>query len=164
MSLNKLCFIICIALVSMSSCSKSPNRSYSFSNDSRGCGDFMVYKTLDDNTAITVIGSKEALDLSTSVQVFQLSNTDIQISIDEFDDTIGSYYCDDVVNDNANLIQQHFANSATVEIDVSNPNPVMFETYEITIRLKNVEFEFDGETVRYDEIVFEDVTVGWLPG
>ena len=107
------------------------------------------------------------LGLSTSNQEFELPLTDLTVSINEFDGSIGNFYCDDVRGDEGEIINTYTANSGIVEIQTSRDSLTvdpLGTTYEITLRVRNLEFDIDGESQEIEKLIFEDVFVGWFPG
>ncbi len=135
----------------------------SFENEASGCANFIVY-TQKDNYSLTITGQTDTLDLGTDLKTFSLPSEDLIVSINEFDRTIGNFYCDDVVGDEGEILNQHIATSGNVEISISQEDPQIGMIYQINVVLKDVEFEIDESTMLYEELEFNEVTVGWFPG
>jgi len=166
--LKKWTFIglVMILAIIISCNSKEPN-DVTFQNQAFGCANFIVYSQGSDNTVLCIIGDREVLGLSTSNQEFELPHNALTVSFNEFDGPIGNFYCDDVVGDEGEIINSYTANSGIVEIQISrdslNVDP-LGTTYEITLRVRNLEFDINGDIQEIEELIFEDVFVGWFPG
>jgi len=158
--------LVMISFIIISCNSKEPN-DVTFQNQAFGCANFIVYSQGSDNTVLCIIGDREVLGLSTSNQEFELPHNALTVSFNEFDGPIGNFYCDDVIGDEGEIINTYTANSGIVEIQISRDSITvdpLSTTYEITLRVRNLEFNIDGESQEIEELIFEDVFVGWFPG
>lgn len=160
-------FFLIVAALLVSSCgSNSDVNGLNFSNEGSGCANFIVY-TQEDDFSLTIVGDTDSLGLSTDTRIFTLPSEDLDISINEFDGPIGNFYCDDVAGDEGTIVNQYLAVSGSAEISISQdtlPASSSSRLYEINILLKDVEFEIDDELKLIEEMEFNNVQVGWLPG
>ena len=146
---------------------------FNFTTESYGCSSFVVYKfNTEKDATIAVIGKRENLNLSTSEQSFDLSSineNDLKVEIKKFADVAGSYYCDDVMGDDPEVLNSWRGKNGIVKIkiveDNIGTNPAGKPEYRISVKLEDVDFEdANGEKVKINYLEFNDVYVGWLPG
>lgn len=105
--------------------------------------------------------------MSSTNQQFELPHNNLIVSFNEFDGPIGNFYCDDVIGDEGEIINSYTAIAGTVEIQIVSDNifvDPLGTTYEITLQVRNLEFEVEGISQVIEELILEDVFVGWLPG
>ena len=145
--------------------------SISFQETSGGCGNILVYKINDDDTAgISVSARKEELNLSTTEKTFEIGKTNglnVEILIG---DKIAMLYCSDVLYPDQPKFKQLTGKSGKAIISISKideSQPEWNGNYTATVILKNVHFvEESGNNsdITVDGIIFKDVRVGWLAG
>ena len=140
---------------------------------SLGCSSFCVYK-LNDNgqndIGIAVMGNREKLSLSETEQTFDLSEMDVQdlkVEIKRFTSGSHGYYCNCVFE--GELLDTWTSVSGTVKIKIVQDyegNPEEFEKiYTINVILENIVLKNDkGHTIIVNQMEFNNVTVGGLPG
>ncbi len=161
-------FTIAIATFLLSSCNDKINLSQlKFDKERDGCGNFRVYTIGENNTSLTIRGDRDLLGISTTKQEFALPHENLEISINEFDGPIGNFYCDDAIGDEGSVINQYFPASGIAEIQITRDSIQLdgsLVIYEITIKLKDIEFEIDKDLKFFEEIDFNNIRVGWLPG
>ena len=148
-----------------------------YETESRGCGDFFVYK-LNKNRAegISVSADRAAklVGVSTKPMTFDIASADglkVEILVDS--KGVSKFYCDDAI-DASIKPARWVAKSGEATITASKDNLFRFfearapieESYTVTVILKNVEFqEMDGaRKIKLDELIFEDVLVGGIIG
>lgn len=145
--------------------------------ESRGCGDFFVYKLNENRTegiSVSVDRAAKLVGISTESMTFDIASTDglkVEILIDS--KNVSQFYCDDAI-DASIKPARWIAQSGTAIITASKDNlfrffearPPIEESYSVTVILKNVEFQgTDGaRTIKLDELIFEDVPVGGIIG
>ena len=142
-----------------------------FEGDGLGCGSFYVYKQNNgERLLLEIHGNREALELDMTVKEFAAIDERLTVNILKFDDDIGSYACDDVANDQANVIETWTATEGNVFIQIrEDRTPVNAEVWEtdfsIDVLLVNATFvDPNGKEYVFEEVLFSNVTVGWLPG
>lgn len=141
-----------------------------FSNKSKGCGSFELYKlSLDKKVGLYVSGDRKKLGLSKEYQSFEITKNEyLYISIYEFDGEATSFYCDDVADDNPNVLNswKAVAGKVTAKITQDSINvqgPEM--TYKMTLKIESTILkDTKNEIMEIKNIIFEDVLVGWFPG
>jgi len=142
---------------------------FTFDVAASGCSNFYVYKELPEQRLhLYVQGDRDALNLDLTEKEFELSNPDLTLEILQFDGAIGQYACDDVANDQGEVISTWSAISGTARIqiiqDSISVNPWEI-TYEVTVKLRGVQLENEQqERAILEQTTFEKVYVGWLPG
>ena len=145
--------------------------SFSFQENSAGCGNIFVYKINNDDTVgISVSAGKEKLNLSTIEKTFEVAKTEdlsIEILVGK---NIERLYCNDIFDPDQPKPKKLIGKSGLAIISISNDNkskPDGSEEYKATVTLKNVHFFNDNGTesnIVIDELIFKDVTVGWYAG
>ncbi len=158
----------------MSSISQtSPSSQYDISKhflQAQGCSNFVVYQTDEEDTmGIAVFVDKDALNLSPEATVFDIEETDgghVMVSLIE-GKAVSSGYCNDVIENDFKRNKQLVAKQGEVTISISKSNTELDEAYTTTVVLRKIYFsEEDGSdsNMFISELVFRDVSVGWLPG
>ena len=142
---------------------------FSFDVAARGCGNFYVYKELPElRLHLYVQADRDALILDLTEQDFDITNEAITVEILQFDEEIGQYACDDVANDQGEIIDRWSAVSGTVSIQITEDRISVQPwemTYKVTVKLKEVQLENkDKEIGVLSNTDFEEVYVGWMPG
>ena len=169
-------FSVCCLLALIYSCGEQREccalpemENFTFNVAASGCSNFYVYKELPEQRLhLYVQGDRDALALDLSEKEFEVSNNDLKVEILQFDGEIGQYACDDVANDQGEVISTWSAISGTVSIQITQDsisvNPWEM-TYEINVKLKEVQFENEQqERAVLEQTTFEKVYVVWLPG
>lgn len=145
-----------------------------FQDMGRGCINMLLYKINIQCTAALVVRADTAkLHLSPDEnKEFDLSqNPDgLTVYVDFYDylpegnQSIGGHYCNDVVSDHQPP-KKWFARQGLVQIKITQPAQDS-GGYGATVWLRNIHFidENGGNEIILDELVFENVHVGWLPG
>lgn len=163
-----------LTMLLTSSCKKEnikPN--LNFTSTSYGCSNFIVYKVnKNEDAAIAVIGNREKLNLSTTEQTFNLTSVnpdELKVEIRRYKGNAGKYYCNDVPSEAGDLISIWNSKNGNVTIkivqDSVGTNAVGKPLYIIDVKINNIEFENNnGRNISIDELKFENVNVGWLPG
>lgn len=142
--------------------------------ESSGCGNIFVYQFIDSLKAFTVSINAKQFSLSKKCQTFSLSdsNPNIQVQLEvagDSPDSIYFNYCNDVAFPNQGVIKKIKATSGKLLISVSEDNPVdevNYNSYYVTIKIKDLrllDLE-NNQEILFDDIVFWNVLVGWLPG
>ena len=149
---------------------KSP-ASITFQETSGGCQDIFVHKiNLDDTAGISVFAGEEKLNLSNVEKTFEIGKTDglnVEILIG---DKIAQLYCNDAVYPDQPKSKKLIGTSgkATISIsDIDKSQQMGNRNYTATVILKDVHFvEENGNNsnITVDELIFQDVRVGWWPG
>ena len=142
-----------------------------FTTQAGGCGTFFVYRfNVDEELAITVRGERDALNLSTDEQIFDLENTaGLDVAVLQFNKAASDSYCNDVIINGApQIINSWEGINGTVSIQITEDS-IYFSEYEliykVSIKVEEVEFiDSDGNTQEVDAVEFSNVNVGWLPG
>lgn len=137
--------------------------------EAKGCSSFYVYKEdPKDFLHIYVQGDRDALGLDLSEKRFELEDGLLEVKLLKFDGEIGNYACDDVANDQGEIIKTWTATEGTAFIRIVEDRITVTEwemTYKMTVVLENVLFKnATNDITVLDRVVFEDVLVGWLPG
>lgn len=142
-----------------------------FEGDGLGCGSFYVYKQNNEERLLLEIqGDRDALELDMTLKEFAATDERLTVNILKFDGDIGAYACDDVANDQANVIETWTATEGQVFIQIGEDNtPPNAEPWEIAFTINmllgNAIFiDSEGKEHRFDEVLFNNVSVGWLPG
>ena len=145
------------------------NKTFKFETAADGCANFYVYK---EDTAthlhLFVSGDRTILDLDLTEKAFGVDANSLQVQILQFKAEIGNYACDDVANDQGEIIDTWKAISGQVLIQITEDSISVQPwemTYKMTVKLKDMRLEnVAKEVANLQEEVFEDVYVGWLPG
>jgi len=135
-----------------------------------GCGDVFILATrADGNAAITVEWSgaaSEAWANEAFNETQQLPHPDITVSVVE-GSGLGSYFCNDIRMPGQGVTSTVEATSGTVDLEV-RPNREDFEpSGQADLRLTDITFRLalgNGEVWHLDELVIENVSVGWFAG
>ena len=135
-----------------------------------GCGDAFFWATNAAGTAaITVewLGAASQAWMNDSFEASkQLPNSEITVSVVEGKQLSG-YWCNDVRMPGQGPTSTIEASTGTVDLSVT-PNRQGFEPAgQADLRLSNVTFNVtlgSGQTWHLDELVIEDVSVGWFAG
>ncbi len=150
-------------------CCVLPEKNFTFEEAASGCGNFYVYKELpEEYLHLYVRADRDALNLDLTEKEFDVSNEDITVEMLQFDGAIGQYACDDVANDQGEIISTWSAISGKVSMQITRDsisvNPWEM-TYEVTVKLKEIQLENEQEErVTISDTNFKEVYVGWLPG
>lgn len=142
-----------------------------FTQNAKGCGAFFVYKfNADKDLSITVRGDRDALNLNTSEQEFELGNAaDLSVKVAQFNKSAPDFYCNDIVEEGAaEKIHSWDGINGTVRIQITEDSISVSEyelIYKVSVKIEDVEFmDSNGNTQEVDAVEFSDVRVGWLPG
>ncbi|MAU00872.1 MAG: hypothetical protein CL608_27320 [Anaerolineaceae bacterium] len=146
-----------------------------YNGHSQGCGDIFLYKANSQNamSEYIVVGiDARAFSLSADPLTLELVEhpESIVARLDLFGDRVYNFgefpYCNDVgPAAQPQAVWQAESGTLTVRIDGEVPEEsCMGEGYQATVHLENVLFRNGEETVQLDEILFEDVPVGWCAG
>ena len=143
----------------------------SFQETGDGCGNIFVYKINSTDTAgISVSASKEKLNLSTTDKNFEVGKTDglkVEILAGE---KIRQLYCNDVSYLDQPKPKKLIGKSGQAIISISKVDesqPEWNRNYTATVILKDIHFtEENGNDsdITIGELIFKDISVGWLPG
>ena len=143
--------------------------------ESRGCGNIFVYQFLDSLRALTVSINSNEYSLTKKRQDIDLdiSNPNISVVLEispNNPDSVYFNFCNDIAYPNRGTTIKYKATSGKLSFSVSEDNPIkksIWKTsYYVTIRIENLHLynsETDDEII-LNEIVFWNVSVGWLPG
>lgn len=141
----------------------------------RGCGDFFVYQANSENdlSEFVVVGlDARAFSLSAEPTRIDLAehSENVVVRLDLFGGTVynlGEFpYCNDVfpVAEPVTVWQAE-SGTATVTINGTIPEESCSgDGYEATILLEDVHFRSGAETAVLDELLLENVAVGWCVG
>ncbi|MEA2677856.1 MAG: hypothetical protein QOJ81_1997 [Chloroflexota bacterium] len=135
-----------------------------------GCGDAFIWATNAAGTAAITVewggAASEAWANGPFNDTQQLPNPEITVSVVE-GNGLSTYYCNDVRGPGQGTTSEIEATSGAVEVAV-RPDPEGFQPAgHADLRLSDVTFTIrlgSGETWRLDELVIENVSVGWLAG
>jgi hypothetical protein len=135
-----------------------------------GCGDAFLWATNAAGTAAITIewsgAASEAWAEDEFTDTQELPNPEITVSVVE-GSQLSSYYCNDIRMPGQGPTSTIEAVTGTVELTV-RPSREGFEPAgQADLRLSDVTFEVGlgaGETWHLDELVIENVSVGWLAG
>jgi hypothetical protein len=138
--------------------------------DTGGCGDAFIWATNRAGTAAITVewggAASEAWASGPFDDTQQLPNPEITVTVVE-GSGLTSYYCNDVREPGQGTTSEIEATSGTVEVAV-RPDPQGFQPAgHADLRLSDVIFSINlgsGETWHLDELVIENVSVGWLAG
>lgn len=169
--------LIIISIITLS-CQKdtidpaSANPASEFTLEASGCSEFIVYKMNEELTKSLAIGGiRDTLGLSTTEQTYMLGTSDAPspaVEIYEFDRRASNYFCNDVPDENTNIVNIWTATSGTARFRIVRDSISVSEwqrTYTLNIILENVTFEADGEEdITLESMTIDEVLVGWLPG
>jgi len=142
---------------------------------SGGCGNIVVYKINESETeGISVEADKDKVNLSTKPKTFDIATTAglvVQIFLGENlrESMKATSFCNDFVSPIVPEPAVWTAKTGRATINISKSNdsaPVWERGYTATVKLKNVRFydESGVNSVVLDELIFENISVGWLPG
>ena len=140
---------------------------YTFKNEGRGCGDFIVYTFANDSTSMTIRGERDILGQGFNPKTFNLPHEDLNISINQFAGPAGVYYCDDVFGNEGSIISSSpvVSGQAIIEVLEDNSLSPSDQFFIIKVELVFVVFKLEDETTEfYSSLIFDDVSVGWIPG
>lgn len=146
-----------------------------YEGGSQGCGSIFVYKANNDEDLsefLTVFIPAPDFSLSAEPTTLELADHsgEIIVKIDLFGGRVYSLgefpYCNDV-GPEAEPQSVWLADSGTLTVTVNGTVPnesCTGDGFQTTIRLENVVFRHNTETVQLEEALFEDVYVGWCAG
>ena len=141
-----------------------------FQQNGGGCGNIFVHKiNSDDTVGISVSAQKDKLGLSTQEKTFEVGKTEglnIEILTGQH---IERLYCNDVVYPDQPKSKKLIAQSGRAIIKISNIDKSLPEwsgNYKATVILKDIHFfdENGNDVGIVDDLMFKDITVGWLAG
>lgn len=143
-------------------------KDYQFTGEVHGCGNFIVFRTTQDNTkAIKLRVNKESLKLSDNPQTFEIEkNNSLEVYIEDFgkDDyknRVG--YCFDRIAVGRSEPIRFPAIKGKVTIYTSEDSDGYF--YNVTVLLENITFQTSDKTLlKVEKVEMKDAKVGWLPG
>jgi hypothetical protein len=135
-----------------------------------GCGDVLIWAArADGSAAVTVEWAGAASEASANGQFSgtqQLPHPEITVSVVE-GSGLTSYYCNDIRMPGQGVTSTIEATSGTVDLEV-RPNREDFEpSGQADLRLTDITFRLalgKGEVWHLDELVIENVSVGWFAG
>lgn len=150
-------------------CVLPATQTFKFEAKADGCANFYVYKEdLANNLHLFVSGDRTKLALDLTEKSFEIGTNSLQIQLLQFKADIGNYACDDVVNDQGEIIDTWKAISGQVLIQLTEDSISVQPwemTYKMTVKLKDIQLEnAQQEIANLPEEIFEEVYVGWLPG
>ncbi len=144
---------------------------FDFPEEGAGCSSFSLYKySTNKLQGISIRGNRDDLGLSLQSQSYNLLDAPISVELLEFDDIAGSYYCDDVVGDEASVSNKWIGKRGTVYVKIEQDSVVVEPwaiEYIISVELENTILEKENDTnqtYEIEEMRFDSVYVGWLPG
>jgi hypothetical protein len=133
-----------------------------------GCGDAFVWATNAAGTAAITVewsgAASEAWNNDGFNDTHQLPHPEITVSVVE-GSQLTSYYCNDIRMPGQGETSTIAASSGTVDLAVT-PTPQGFEPAgQADLRLTDITFTLgETETWHLDELVIENVSVGWFAG
>ena len=151
-------------------CVLPPITTYSFAQaTAQGCSDFYVYKELpEERLHLYISGSRAELGLNSTEQSFEIDAPSLKVEMHRFDGEIGSYACDDVANDQGEIISTWTAISGKVTLQITEDSISVDPwgtTFKMTAKLKYITLEnAEKDAASIPDEIFEEVFVGWLPG
>lgn len=135
-----------------------------------GCGDAFFWATNAAGTAAITVewsgAASEAWARDSYEDTQQLPHPEITVSVVEGRD-LTSYYCNDIRAPGQGPTSTTQASIGTVRISVTPTRDGFQPAGRADLRLSNVNFHVDSgsaEPWHLDELVIEDVAVGWLAG
>ncbi len=139
-----------------------------FSDESNGCLDFMVYRINEANeVAVAVIGQRTRLALDSTVKSFDLSTidaNDLKVQVKYYKDFAGMCYCNDMIDEEIELISTWTSVSGNVSIQIVEDNTALGYGYVVDVLIDNVVLENEnGKSFTLDHLEFLNVSVGWYP-
>lgn len=154
------------------------NISEIFTEKARGCGNFFVFKHDALFTNFLVVhGDTQSLLTDTTQVVFDLETTPgLTLYLDEYGFDDGTeyagcfHYCNDVICSDVNEmltdnLDRWSAEKGVIEMKRSTIDTTgFFNTYQLDVVIREAELQFENQTLILENIVFESVPVGWLPG
>lgn len=134
-----------------------------------GCANFYVYKEKSEvGLHLYISGDRDTLSLDLTEKEFSVDANSLKVQMLQFKDEIGNYACDDVANDQGEIIDTWDAIAGQVFIQITEDSISVQPwemTYKMTVKLKDIQLEnVEKELVNLPEEIFEEVYVGWLPG
>lgn len=162
--------LIFILIVFLTSCSKEDELpELNFTDESNGCSDFMVYKINESNeVAVAVTGQRTNLALDSTVKSFDLSTldaNDLKVQVKRYKDFAGMCYCNDMIDEEIELISTWTSVSGNVSIQIVEDNTTLGYGYVVDVLIDNVVLENEnGKSFTLDHLNFLNVSVGWYPG
>ena len=141
-----------------------------FSGKSKGCESFTLFKMNEDKTmAIWINGNSDYLKLSTTSQKFPIGKEQkIFARIYQFNGSGENYFCNDIANQNLKVLNRWEAIQGNIKTHITQDNISVSEgdkTYKMTLLIESAIFkDKKGEKIELENVVFEEVLVGWYPG
>ena len=148
-------------------CSCVTNRnlsSHPYSGSTIGCGSFTVYKLTQMNKgflSVRYTGDYESLSQESSIDLSKTQLFTVQNKF--YDGSIKELLCNDVLINPPIELSNEEAIAGELSISMTKEDFQSMKSgrpYEISVRLKNIQFE--SGVIEYIEL--ENVLVGWLPG
>ena len=144
-------------------------------NVSKGCGNIFVYQFIDSSRALTVSIDAEKINLTKECKSINLAGSGdyCRVILEMAGNAVDSIYfnyCNDVGYINSGRIVSYTALKGMLNFSVSEDNPLKEpewrSNYRTTIEINNLEFYDNNHNLvmSLGNIVFWNVTVGWLPG
>ncbi|WP_304132138.1 hypothetical protein [Ignavibacterium album] len=139
---------------------------------SLGCGNLFLYQFIDSSKVITVSLDANRLGLTKKCRAFNLSNVDpaiiVQLEIaGSSSDSVYFNFCNDVMPPNFGVTKKLKATSGQLFVSSSEDSPFAInQSYRVSIKLKDLRlYDSDNnQEIFFNEIIFWDVLVGFLPG
>lgn len=135
-----------------------------------GCGDMVVYgRTPADDIALVMRIDGGLVDAAATSGDAYDGTHDVS-EFDTFEVLVGTMVsfpvCNDIATDDTVIDQTWLATDGSVHITIDPvaDAPPFGVLGHATVELSGVEVTYDGVTETLDDVVFEDVAVGWLPG
>lgn len=162
--MKQIYLLIALFVISGCAVNKGTKSIHSFTGDSIGCGNFIVYKLSGDNKEyISVAFNAQNVEFD-DFQAYGVAKTDImEVKRRKYKEPISASLCNDVMADKPQLLLEESPKQGIVEIIVSDDDlekAKKRQGYRVTIVLKKMLFE----NAAIDYLRIEDVYVGWLPG
>jgi len=143
--------------------------------ESRGCGNIFVYQEIDSSRVLTVKLVGNNLELTKKCQTLELGNGNPDVSVvlevaGNSPDSVYFFHCDDALPMNVAEPMEYFPTSGKLTYSVSEDDPIYepiwSNSYYVTIKIENLHIYNlkENKEIIFDEIVFWNVRVGWLPG
>lgn len=136
---------------------------------SEGCLNFLVYKQDHEaNAVISVSGMRDVLNLGSETLYFELPHDALDVEINEFESTVSQHLCDANPEGIPPILSTYRPITGNVEIIIDADSvfvdPISVH-YEISVTLTGLEFDIpdSDQSEVIDDVLFDNVYVGWLP-
>ncbi|MBN2280012.1 MAG: hypothetical protein JXQ65_05490 [Candidatus Marinimicrobia bacterium] len=143
--------------------------------ESHGCGNIYVYQPIDSLRLLTVFLDGRNLELTERCHNINLcqDNPNVRVVLEvagNSPDSIYFHHCDDAVPMNLGKPKKYASISGSLSYSVSENYPIIDRvwksSYYVTIKIENLQLFNHEENlpIVFDQIIFWNVRVGWLPG